>query len=217
MGLETAIPIFGKLFAGMKQNKLANEINPQDITYRENPYARQNLGIINQLFNARMPGAAAAGRQISANQANQMNNVNRLATDSSTALALGLASEGQANEAANQLAMQEGSQKYGLLDNLSSAYKTLIGEGDKVYQDQLRKFNNDVNEKSALRKSSMENLTGFGSDLLSAGITAATGGLGAFGKVGGAMKGAMPNFNPQNPYNAKKFSYDAMGNKYYLD
>ena len=213
MGMETAIPFFGKLFAGIKQNKLANQINPQDTTYRESPYARQNLGIVSQLFNARMPGAAEAGRQISTNQANTMNNVNRLATDSSTALALGLASQGQADQSANELAMREGTQKYGLLDNLSNAYQTLIGEGDKVYQDQVRKFTNDVNAKSALRKSSMENFAGFGSDLLSAGITAATGGLGA--GIGGSA-GSMSK-NLTNPYNARKFAYDSNGNKYYID
>lgn len=216
MGLETAIPIFGKLFAGMKQDKLANQINPQDTTYTENPYAKQNLGIINQLFNARMPGAAEAGRQISTNQANTMNNVNRVATDSSTALALGLASQGQADESANELAIKEGTQKYGLLDNLSNAYQTLIGEGDKVYQDKIRKFNNDVNAKSALRKSSMENFAGFGSDLTSAAIMAATGGMSGGLGGGNVPLGNATNYDPNNPYNARQFSYDAFGKKYYV-
>lgn len=191
MGLEMGIPIFGKLFGAMKQEKLANQINPQDVTYQESPYARQNLGMIYNLYNGRVPGATEAGRRISTNQANQNANISRNATDSSTALALGAAAQGQADDSSEKLMMQEGNQKYGLLDNLSAAYKTMIGEGDKVYGDQLRKYNNDVNAKTALRKSAWENYAGFGNDLTSAAIMAATGGVGGIGGLGkapGAMK-----------------------------
>ena len=190
MGLEMGIPIFGKLFGAMKQEKLANAINPQDVTYQTNPYAKQSLGAVQNLMNGRMVGAGSAERNIAASQANQLANVSRNATDASTALALGAAAQGQANDAYENLQAKEGQQKYGLLDNLQAAYKTMIGEGDKVYQDQLRKYQNDVQAKAALRNASWQNYAGFGNDLTSAALTAATGGLSSLG--GFAKKAASP-------------------------
>ena len=181
MGLEMGIPIFGKLFGAMKQEKLANAINPQDVTYQTNPYAKQSLGSVQNLMNGRMVGAGSAERNIAASQANQLANVSRNATDASTALALGAAAQGQANDAYENLQAKEGQQKYGLLDNLQAAYKTMIGEGDKVYQDQLRKYQNDVQAKGALRNAAWQNYAGFGNDLTSAALTAATGGLSSLG------------------------------------
>lgn len=201
MGLEMAIPIFGKLFGAIKQEKLANAINPVDTTYTESPYAKQNLGAVQNLYNGRMAGASNAERRIGTNQANAIGNINKNATNSQQALALAMGTQGQADDATEKLAVQEGQNKYNLLDNLSSAYKTMIGEGDKVYQDQLRKYNNDVNTKTNLRESAWQNYAGFGSDLTSAAIMGATGGLfgGGMGKAASPTNLGQQSIMPSNP------------------
>src|SRR5205085_1584394 len=72
-----------------------------------NPIAGQRLGLAQTLLNARMPGAAAAERNIYGSQANTMAQVNRNATDSSQVLALAGAAQGQTNQAFSNLETQE--------------------------------------------------------------------------------------------------------------
>lgn len=92
------------------------------------------------LLNARMPGASAMERNIYGNQANQLANVNRNATDSSQALALGAAAQGQTNQAFQNLGVQEQQDYYNRLQNYTGAQQGVIQEGDKVYQDKVRRF-----------------------------------------------------------------------------
>lgn len=112
----------------------------QDPTYTANPVAAQRLGLANTLLNARMPGATAMERNIYGNQANQLANVNRNATDSSQALAMGAAAQGQTNQAFQNLSTQEQQDYYNRLQNLTGAQQGMIAEGDKVYQDKVRRF-----------------------------------------------------------------------------
>jgi len=120
-------------------SKLRNLLK-QDPTYQSSPYAAQRLGMAQTLLNARMPGATAMERNIYGNQANQIANVNRNATDASQALALGAAAQGQTNQAFQNLATQEQQDYYNRLQNYTGAQQGMIQEGDKVYQDQVRRF-----------------------------------------------------------------------------
>jgi len=128
-----------KYFLGKKQDNLANKINPNYVPYQANPLAKQQLGMAQQFLNGRMAGAGMLEQNIANAQANQMANIGRNATDSSTALSLGAAAQGQANNAYNNLQTKEAQNKYNLLDNLNAAYATNIREGDKVYNDQFQK------------------------------------------------------------------------------
>ena len=112
----------------------------QDPTYTANPEAGKRLGMAQTLLNARMPGASAMERNIYGNQANQLANVNRNATDSSQALALGAAAQGQTNQAFQNLGVQEQQDYYNRLQNYTGAQQGVIQEGDKVYQDKVRRF-----------------------------------------------------------------------------
>lgn len=112
----------------------------QDPTYNANPEAAKRLGLAGTLLNARMPGASALERNIYGNQANQLANVNRNATDSSQALALGAAAQGQTNQAFQNLGVQEQQDYYNRLQNYTGAQQGVIQEGDKVYQDKVRRF-----------------------------------------------------------------------------
>lgn len=120
-------------------NKLKNLLQ-NDPQYQVSPYASQRLSLAQNLLNARMPGATAMERNIYGNQANQLANVNRNATDASQALALGSAAQGQTNQAFQNLSTQEQQDYYNRLQNLTGAQQGMIQEGDKVYQDQVRRF-----------------------------------------------------------------------------
>jgi hypothetical protein len=90
----------------------------------------------------------------------------RGATDSATLLALGAGSQGATNAALSNLAAQEAQQKMGMFDNLSRAYAMSIGEGDKVQQNKMMKFQFDANAQNALRQSGISNMFGAASDIV---------------------------------------------------
>lgn len=190
-----ALNSLGRFFLGNKQNNLANQINPVYKERQISPYAQQNLGITQQMFGARMPGAAEAARNIAANQASQMSNITRNATDSSQALALGAATQGATNQAYTNLGIQEGQMKYGLLDNLNNAYGQMTQELDKQQQDMLRKYGLDLEAKSGLRASGAANQYGALSDLSSLGIM-----LGQYAGMGGNKPNQTGGFNLPQGY-----------------
>lgn len=199
----------GKGLLGKKQLGLAGKINPNIPNYVTSPYAQQSLGLATQMLNARMPGAVEAGRNIQGAQANQIGNIQRNATDSSTALALGQAAEGQAGQSANDLAIKEGQYKTGILDNVQNAYNQLTGEHQKEYNSQLYKYGIDTQAKTDLTKAGIGNEYGAASDISS--LLALLDQSGAFGgkkkplnigmgsglgKTGGlSVTGYNPNFN----------------------
>lgn len=145
---------------GHKQVALADQINPNLPKYVESPYAKQSLGLATQMFNGRMPGAAGAENNILGAEANQIGNIQRNATDSSTALLTGQAAESQANQASNDLAIKEGSYKTGLLDNVQNALNTLTGEHQKVYGSELNKYGIDADAKTKLMNAGINNQYG---------------------------------------------------------
>lgn len=184
-GIGLAAGLAKGLF-GKKQIDLAGKINPNLPNYVTSPYALQSLGLATQMFNGRMPGAAEAGRGILGSQANQIGNIQRNATDSSTALALGQASQGQADESTNNLAIKEGGYKAGLLDNVQNAYNQLTGEHQKEYNSQLQKYGIDNEAKTALMNSGANNLYGSAND--TASLLALLDQSGAFKKGVGVKK-----------------------------
>lgn len=146
------------IYSSVKQSKAANKIHPNKPEYQENPYATEQLGIAKQLFNGRMPGATQEEQNVFASQGNFLGNVNKNATDSSQALALGGLSQGAANQSFRQLGIDESKSKMGFLDNLNDAYRAMIGEGDKSYQSQYNTYLADVQAKTALRNAAAQNM-----------------------------------------------------------
>lgn len=179
-----------KIYSGIKQNNLADKINPNYTAYQESPYAKQSLGLATQMFNGRMPGAAKAEENILGAQANQNANVQRNATDSSTALLLGQAGEAQANQASNDLAIKEGTYKTGLLDNVQNALNQLTGEKHIQHQDMMQKYGIDTADKSALRGAGMTNIAGGVNDFASEALLLNQNG--AFKSKGGLGGGFTP-------------------------
>lgn len=137
VGIAGAI---GGLFGNRRANKRLESLIKQNPSYKANPIAAERLGFAKQLLNSRMPGAATIERNIYANQSNTLSNINRGATDSSQALALASGIQGQTNQSFQDLGVQESQDYYNRLGNLNDAQQGAISEGDKVYQDQVRRF-----------------------------------------------------------------------------
>lgn len=164
----------GRLFSRGKANKDMKDLMQQDPTYKENPLSRQRLALAQTLLNARTPGAVAAERNIYANQANTVSNINRNATDSSQALALATGTQGQANDAFTNLGMNEAQDYQRRYGNYAQAQEGVINEGDKVFQDQVRKFENKVGMQGQInqnRQNSWGEISNLGFGLANFGMS----------------------------------------------
>lgn len=148
-----AVGAAGSLFGivkGIGQQHAANKIHPTYTPYTASPYASDQLGIAEQMFNGRMAGASNQERNIANSQSNFNNSVDRNATNGSQALALAAAGQGEANNAYNNLNTEESQNKNNLLQNLNAAYSANINEGDKVFNAQNQKYLEDTNQKAQL-------------------------------------------------------------------
>jgi hypothetical protein len=175
----------GKYFSGVKQVRESKKINPVWNQYRTSPFAQQQMSIAKNYYND--PSFGTRGqltRDVFANNANFMGNVNRNATSSSQALALGAAGQGQTDEALSKANMGFMQNKASALQNLNQAYGTMIDEGDKEYQSLLTKYGMDSQRKDALRASGAQNKYGAISDL-----------------AGGALQASMIDW--KNPFGKK--------------
>jgi hypothetical protein len=171
-----AIGTVGKMIQRGKNNRDMEKLLSQDPSYKENPLAAQRLGLAQTLLNSRMPGAAALERNIYTNQASRINDVNRGATDASQALALGAGAQGQTNQAFGQLQQQEAQNFQQNLSNLTGAQEGMINEGDKVYNDQIRRFG----DLSQVRGAQAANRANNWGDIANTGF-----GIADFGMQGG--------------------------------
>lgn len=156
----SALGSLGKIFAGAKQNKLANQINPVFQQYQENPLAKENLAVNKNMFYGSDPASLKAQSNVMQAQSNQLASAQRGATDASQLLALGAGLQGGTNEAFSKLAAQEAEGKAGLLTSLGQAYRGAISEGDKAYESMLQKYQMDSQAKAALRNAGQQNIFG---------------------------------------------------------
>lgn len=159
-----------KLGLGIHQDHLANEINPVWQQYKTSPYAQAQLGIAQQSYNGRMAGAGYQQSNIANSQGNYLNNVNRNATDSSQALALAGVSQGQANNAYQNLGAEEAQNKNAMLQNLNQAYGAMTDEQWKEYQSMLTKYQMDSGTQNALRSGAWNDISGAANDIGSTAV-----------------------------------------------
>lgn len=207
----TGIGLVGKSIARHKANKQLSQLQTQDPTYTANPLVGQQFDLAKQLFYGRMAGAPQEERNIFTNNANFNAQVGRNASDGSQALALAAAGQGQSDQAFSNLQLKEQQNKYSLLGNLNNAYGEMIGEGDKVFADQTRKFGNKVQiqgAKSQNNQQGWQDFSNFGMGIANIGLS---GGFGSgFGSGGGAyrtfpqnnggMSGGNPGWSPKDRY-----------------
>lgn len=197
------------LFGSRKANKRLDQLMKQNPTYQSNPIAAQRMALAQQLLNARMPGAAAQERNIYGAQANTLANIQRNATDSSQALALAAGTQGQTNQAFNQLGIQEGQDYYNRLNNLTGAQQGMIAEGDKVYQDQVRRFQ-DLAQIRGMQTRNTQNawqgVSNLGFGLMNFGLAGGQNSLFGGGQGGNNYYGSDSNLR-SSPVNMPLASY----------
>lgn len=180
-----------------KRNRQLNQLLAQDPAYKANPLVAQRLGLAQTLLNARMPGAASAERNIYQNQANTMANVNRNATDASQALALAASGQGQSNQAFSNLAGQEAQDYQRRYGNLVGAQDASVQEQDKVFQDQVRRYQDAAQIRGAQAQNSSSawnSLSNLGFGAMSLGMM---GGSSMLGLSGG--NSTLPSAGPNDP------------------
>lgn len=197
----------GSIFGNKKSQRQLENLISQNPQYAANPIAAQRMGLAQTLLNARMPGAAAAERNIYQNQANMIGNVNRNATDASQALALAAAGQGQANQAFGQLATQEAQDYQRRYGNLVGAQEGVIQEGDKVYQDKVRRFQDLAQIRGAQannRQTMWNSLSNLGFGAMNLGLA---GGIGAMGGGGGNRGASASSSVPNYPYDPQ-YNYE---------
>ncbi len=146
--IQGAMGTVGTIFnsiAGIKADKKLSKLIKEDPKYTSSPYAAKTLALAETLLNSRMPGAAARERNIYGSGANAMSGITRNATDSSQALAAAAGIQGQQTDAFNSLQMQEGQDYYNKLNNLNSAYGGMTQEHKDMFDDEARRWQDQVN------------------------------------------------------------------------
>ncbi len=182
----------GKMISRGQANKDIEKLIGQDPSYSANPLVGQRLGLMKTLLNARMPGAATAERNIYGNQANQLGAVDRGATDASQALAIKAGIGANTNTAFQDLSQREAGDYQRRLDNVYRAEEGVIGEGDKVYGDQVRRFGNLTQFKgaqSANKAANWGDLSNLGFGLADFGMSGGFKGLFGGGGSGSGARG----------------------------
>ena len=187
-----AISSLPKLASGVNQLIQGGKIHPNFQAYQANPLAGQMLGNAENAYNGRMGGAVNAERSIANSQANSQANTNRNATDSAQALQMSMLGQGQADSAYNDLAGREAANKTQLLGNLNNAMQTNIGEGDKVYNSLMQKYQMDAQAKAALNSDAQKNISGAAGDFAGSMLMGQMNGLGGGGdKYGDSISKAI--------------------------
>jgi len=187
-----------KTIARSRANKDLRNLMQQNPVYQQNPIAAQRLALAQQLFNARMPGAAIAERNIYGGMGNTLGAAQRNATDASQLLAVGAGAQAAANQGFEDLAFTEAQDQQRRLQNLYQAQEGQIAEGDKAYNDQVRRFGDKVGMQGMInqnRQNSWQEISnlGFGladfslsggfNNILGKGVKSDFSGIGSFGSA----------------------------------
>lgn len=168
-------------YSAKNTNKRLGEFALSDPSYTSSPYAANTLGLAQTLLNSRMPGAATRERNIYGSGANAYASIGRNVTDSSQALALGAGIQGQVGQQFNDMQLQEGQDYYNKLQNLNQANEGMTAEGDKMHDDSVRRWQDQVN--IALTQYKIRTKKRADTAKVIGGIF--TGGAGVLGSLGG--------------------------------
>ena len=164
----------GKMFARGRANRDLRSLMQRDPKYVANPIAAQRLALAQTLMNARMPGAMQAEKNIYQSAANTTGMAQRNATDASQLLALGAAAQGQADQSFIDLGQAEAQDYQRRFQNLTAAQQGQIEEGDKVFQDEARRYGNEVQMQGQInqnRQNTWQEISNMGFGLADFGLS----------------------------------------------
>lgn len=206
----------GKMFGRGKANRDLRNLMKLNPEYKENPLAKERLGLARTLLNARTPGAAAVERNIFSNQATTLANTARGATDASQLLAMGGATQAQTNQSLQDLGVMEAQDYQRRQMNLERGQEGMIREGDKRFEDQVRRFQDQLGAQGVMnqnRQAGWGDISNLGFALADFGMSGGFGGggmgrtqagNGAFSSMPiqsqSTMTGMSRGFNPTNTY-----------------
>jgi hypothetical protein len=213
-------------------NKKMKSLMKNEPVYKENPEVRQRYALAKTLLNARMPGAGAAEKNIYTTQGNIISNAQRSATDSNNLLLAGSAAQGISNRAFQELGMQEAQDYQRRYNNYEAGNEAIVREGDKVFNDNVRRFENKIQMEGAANENiqnSIKDISNLGFALEDYGMAGREGvggmasgsfgnrGLGSMGmpQVGGYgnQSGVVPGgYNPSAMANMASMGYPSLGN-----
>ncbi len=202
-----------------KANKALDEVLAQDVKYQQNPFAKQQLALAQNMFGGRMAGAPQLERNILASQGTTLSNLQKGATDSSQLLSLASQAQGQTNNAFDDLTTEEKQNKQAMLQNLNQAYGVNIGEGDKEFDDQVRRYGNLVNVRGMQQQNKTNALNGIfngiNSDFNQAAQIAGMfmNPMSALGGMGGGSMAAPNNYPAQTVPNSIPTPQGNIGNR----
>lgn len=192
------------LITAGKQNKLARGINPVNTTYAEsarsggeNPYIQSLYGEGRNLYQGRMAGATQAEQNLLSGNAGFNAAVDRSATSGSQAIAAKAAGLGSTNQGFQDLALTEAQNKQNRFGIYSNVSQLMADEGNKVYQDRLRKYYDDLNYKRGLQGAAMQNKASFWQGLDDTAMAAANIFAPGVGLLAGQKKTGGSPFIPQ--------------------
>lgn len=188
-GLGTLFGSINQASIAHKNRKMSNSIHPEQAYYNANPLAQTNLNEALNFRNGRMAGAGALQNNILNNQANATAGVTRNATDGSQSLAILAGLQGNSNNAFSELQTKEAMNKQYQDQVVMQARQGVINESDKVYQDQVRRYNSDQANKNALLGLAQQNGQGAIADFANFGLLAGNGAFGNFGFGSGGGRG----------------------------
>ncbi len=119
-----------EIYQGQHQAHLAKEAIKNQPKFTPTNYAQKQYATAQQAYNSPMPGTSQYQQDIGAAQGNYLDFVNKNATDSGQALALGGLSQGMATNAYNDLQTKQANYHTSMLDNLNNAYQAMINENN---------------------------------------------------------------------------------------
>lgn len=159
--------------------------------YKADQGIRQNVGLTKSVYNGRMAGATAAEGNILAGQAAATEGVQRVATDSSQALSVINAVQGNTDNALVNLATMESQDQQQKAAQLQNAVLMNSNENAKVWADKLRKLNMKLGIKTVAEQN------------VNTGVGGITDGLGMFATSLSRNKGqkqSLANFADSSGY-----------------
>jgi len=191
----------GKAIGRAQSNKKLRELSKQMPVYAIDESIKRRLGLAQTLLNARMPGAAAAERNIYQTQANQMAGAERAATDPNQLLLTGAGAAGQAGQAFNQLGQAEAQDYQRRYGNLVSAEESMAQENQREFENRMRNYQMQTQIQGAINENN-QNMWG---DISNAGFgVASLGAQGAFkgapGNIGGKVAATGSGFSQTPQY-----------------